>query len=292
MCLDDKKAANRLKRRHEIIGRDMFSNLLSTKASSEDPSDLVWVDATQLRRALSTEDRLEDELLGRGGKGVFRHSHLLCNHEEPGLHPRVARRGKLLPRRIYEVLISALRDERNLLCGVASPVNDLNDCVITPDKNLFCQKCADDYCVELKAKLDLIKKLRDLNELLDPKRDSLLSQDRRLDSDEEKEQTDCEYIVSRKFVTHFRKIMTRISKAAATSESVTMTKAAPGAILNGVECIAEGLDSLDMFDFKSNLNESIETRQDDNEDKLDFRVNGNITCKFFIVYLVYVTLSS
>ena len=160
MCLNDGKVARRLLRRR--VG---LMNKLSEKLSSPnggiafdrrssvpagdpphlaEPKQPVWVDGEVLRRFLSC-DKTENSFAVPASGPLLRHKHLLCEHGN-GLHPRVARRGKLLPRPLYDVLVSLMLGEQCMINGedhqVAVSLFDediVNDCIITPEQNMYCE---------------------------------------------------------------------------------------------------------------------------------------------------------
>ena len=257
----------------------------SEKRTDEFP---IWVNSDPLRKFLSCGIELDRHLHGHGP--LLRHKHLLCEHD--GLHPRVARRGKLLPRPMYDAYVSLLEGERNLLRkqrGSPPGVPDdeansdqTNDCVITPDTHLFCKECSRSYRSELAHKLEFIKCLKMVFEDLDTK-----MEDCSLEYDEDEEPLSCPedgfaYAISKQFVTKFRKEVTATLKTLANFvEGATLSFADDGSVKS---VISEGLDAVDISVFQFDKSDAIvgpkeKAKSTKEEDKLDSRVNTAISCR-------------
>jgi hypothetical protein len=244
----------------------------------------VWVDGAPLRTFLCCSEELDHHLSDSGP--LLRHKHLLCSHG--GLHPRIARRGKLLPRPIYNAYVLILQGERALLrqglCETDADMEETNDCLVTRDSHLHCQECSKSYQDELSKKLDLVKDLKFLYEELDPKADDLSSEYEEDDIPASPED-EYAYAISRGFITKFRRAVVGMMK--------TLHNLDDGTTLNGSQgtrtVVYEGLDTVDtsMFEFEpandngeGTLSSSESIIRDD--DKLDEEVNGIITCKLHI----------
>lgn len=281
MCADDGNAARRLEHRRDLIRTQMFPNMSASKITNLD--DLVWVETTPLLQFISCRDRLEERLGRRCDKAVLEHHKLLCSHVTPGLHPRVARRGKLLPKLAYEAYAAAFREEQRALLGNDSDENTFNDCMILPTSNLICQECAQDYRSELSEKLRKVKTLKFLFEELDPK-EHTCSLDVGLDETWGNECDRYAFIVSRKFVTWFRSKFARFIKHAA-SGAAAATRGVCDYVAGSLsaENVVEGLDGFDFSDFEASESEKRGSIAADDE-TFAFHVNGPITCKAFRVY--------
>jgi hypothetical protein len=272
----------------------MFNS--TTNAKRELP---VWVDGAQLRAFLVCGGDLDTRLYERGP--LLRHKHLLCPHG--GLHPRVARRGKLLPMSIYDGYVGLLRGERALLrqqqgtpaSGIGLYEDEINDCVITPESHLFCQECAQSYRLELTEKLEFVRNLKSLHEDLDPKMDDFsLEYD-----DDEKEQFSCPeigfaYAIGKQFVTKFRKQVAATIKTLVGLEECTTLSFANSEVDRSA--ISEGLDAIDIASFRlvhpNNFVGPIEKGAGSFSDNvLDSRVNSGITCKSQCLPLLFSILS-
>ena len=249
---------------------------------------------------------------------LLRHRHLLCKHGV-GLHPQVARKGKLLSRDMYDAYVSLLVSEREELLrekGVVVVTSDcggfilggekggsdcVNDCVITPDSNLYCRECACTYRAEVECKIramELIVELHDALEGCDNNVNLVSACER------ESEDDGHIYAISRSFISGFRKYATRKMKeatvAAGQSSSVKRGKKSsdsgdsPGS-RQSFSVFDEGIDLLDLDDipsvctlsFLSNSSEvenvvyvgKDDSRSNDCDEILDPYVNSKITCE-------------
>jgi hypothetical protein len=264
----------------------MFENagsLLPEKlefGQSDGRESSVWVEADFLRRFLSCDNDLDQRLRSSGP--LLRHKSLLCEHT--GLHPRVARRGKLLSKSGYDAYVSLLKGERALMreeCETAMEETDIIDSEteITA-ANMFCSKCSRVYRDQLEKKLNLLQNIKALYDALDTLNDdSPLAYEDGEEPDGPAE--DYAYVVSRQSVTKYRKVVAALMK--------TLSKLDDGAPLgatSGDPVIFEGLDALDISPFEMCLGEEYrdrkqtETGNDEEPDKLDKLFNSNITCEF------------
>jgi hypothetical protein len=246
----------------------------------------VWVDGAPLRAFVCCSKELDQHLSDSGP--LLRHKHLLCNHG--GLHPRTARRGKLLPRPIYDAYVLILQGERALLRqGLGetdADMEEMNDCLVTRDSHMHCQECSKTYQDELSKKLCLVKDLKFLYEELDPKADDFFSeyQEGDLPASPEDEYA---YAISKGTITKFRRAVVVMMKTLHNMDDGTTPQE------NGSQgtrtVVYEGLDALDtsMFEFESAAEDgkrkpSLSGSSIHEADKLDEEVNGIITCKFHI----------
>jgi hypothetical protein len=253
MCLDDGTAASRLAQRKTRIATEMFPNLLTLEWTAN-PDDLVWVDTAQLVQYVSCSDRMNDLLDGRSGRTLLQHHELLCSHEPPGLHPRVARQGKLLPRSVYETYVAGLRQEQKSILGRDTDESAATDCLILLTDNLVCVECSRDYQAELGQKLNRVKAMKKLYDLLDPKELDCFKFEFGLGDTFGHERDNYAYILSRRFITAFRNQISALMKSAAAAVSV--------------ENVNEGLDAFDLSSFEKKT-----------LDKDLCVPNSNITCK-------------
>jgi len=269
MCIEDGQAASLLDQRREGIQKLMFTDILALR----DDRPPVWVDARMLVRFMSCKDRLDEVLTGNDGNSLLGHRGYLCDHKTPGLHPRLARKGKLLPRSVYDAFVEILSAERHSLSGKESSV-ELNDCVITPTDNLLCQECCSEYCRELSIKVESLRTFKYLYDALDSKEPEL-SVEIKPDETVENDEDSYAYIVSRKFITNMRSMVARLMKKANGAESSGRVDGENG-LANGLEGFAEGIDAFDPKNFT--FDASAEYSND--EDTLDARINSNITCTY------------
>jgi hypothetical protein len=143
LCLDDAKVWHHLNRRRNDILKGVIPSVF---APSGDAGSCVWVDAEELRRFFSCRELYRDCVIGLHALPL-QYKRLLCTHPTPGLHPRVARKGKLLPTDVYCAFESLLRTELKSETFVS-------DCTITLS-NVFCTECSEGYRLELYKKVDL-----------------------------------------------------------------------------------------------------------------------------------------
>lgn len=290
MCLNDGKVACRLMQRR--VG---LTNKLSNELSSETgtivfnrplaPGDesgapasqsAVWVDGDVLRSFLSCDKAELGSIVTASGP-LLRHKHLLCEHGA-GLHPRTARKGKLLPRPLYDALVSLMLGERRMLndedeADSTSHIDedDVNDCIITLDQNMRCEVCAESYKAELRQKIDTLCRLQQLYDAFGGKGKTRIEID---DDSSESENGGYVYLVSAKFVTKFKNCVNALMKTAVATELQSQVGAKKGK--GKAELYCEGLDSIDLSDFDPNSSS--------NELELDQFVNSAITCTFYHVY--------
>jgi hypothetical protein len=249
----------------------------------------VWVDGAPLRTFLCCSEELDQHLSDSGP--LLRHKHLLCPHG--CLHPRMARRGKLLPRPIYDAYVFILQGERALLRqGLGETDADMveaNDCLVTRESHLHCQECSKSYRYELSKKLDLVKDLKFLYEELDPKADDFSSEyevgDLPLSPEDE-----YAYAISKGFITKFRKAVVGMMKSLHNLDEGTILSSQDNGSHGTRNVVYEGLDAVDtsMFEFEptNEHGERILSLKSEscirNDDKLNEEVNGIITCKLHI----------
>jgi hypothetical protein len=261
--------------------------------SMRNPDDLVWVDVAILRRFVSCSDRLAD-VLNCKGRWILDNNSLLCYHSPERLHPRVARKGKLLPRVAYEAYLEALQTEQAAMFGATLSKSKVADCVIVPTDNLVCQICSSEYKQNLELKLEKVKELKYLYEKLDPKSSSFSLEV----SPEETLGRECDsyaYIVSRKFITWFRNKFARLLKASVSALADSKGRLTDGKrqttsfpeMIGESENMAEGLDffKLSQLDFGQPLD-------DDKEYEIFSSVNGPVTCKSVAVFSFILILNS
>ena len=238
MSLEKQRTNNRLERRRREIEGQLFDVLRkNSKAKSTSPP--VWVNGKVLLPFLSCLDGM-DVVLQQ--KPLLQNRDLVCSHGKGGLHPRVARSGKLLPRYIYDIIESLLHDEKEQIIasssneeakgtakrgkqrsggGQQNKIVDTTDLAISPDSSLFCPECVESYRLELAAKERALSLVLSLHEDLDGKCNDFdpkaLPEGQNI------------FAVSRNFVTVFKKHAERVMKEASSPQVV-----------------CEGIDLLDL----------------------------------------------
>ncbi len=228
--------------------------------SNEVPS--VWVEGSTLRRFFSCTDSMED-LLNKD-EPILRHKRLLCKHGK-GLHPRVARCGKMLTKDQFQAYLDLLKLEReeNIQdhdTGMFTMELKTNVCdlMITNTTCLHCDECASEYKSELADKYKSYCCLLSLENTLAPENDPDLNEDERL------------FAVSRSFVTNLRKFAaSKILKYSIATKSCLAS--------NCVDAPVVGVDHYDISEFLAKFsNEDTSTEKDG----MDPCVNSKIVCKY------------
>jgi hypothetical protein len=286
MCFTDGQTADRLGRRKLGIRNYMFEDAVSLVPESprevRNEDSFVWVEADFLRKFLSLENVLDENFRSPGP--LLKHKHLLCEHGQ--LHPKIARKGKLLPRSLYDVYVSLLRGEQLLLRKQSRLIYDkedeINDCIITPSKNLICDTCSQSYRNDLKGKLDHLRNIKDLYHFLDS------SLDEKPEYYHEEENPICPedafvYIISKKMATLYKNAVKALMK--------TLAKVEEGAVLDNEtlrgsnNSVFEGIDSIDLSAFQGDFivtmdSKRVKQKKDSGpKEMLDKFFNQSITCK-------------
>jgi hypothetical protein len=230
----------------------------------------VWVEADFLRRFLSCRDGLEAELKTGNNivSDVLQQHLVLCDCKEPGLHPREARRGKLLPRPMFDALVARLKVERGELIGKAWIGEDMEDPIISLTKSLICKECSEEYQTELWEKLNILTNALTLYHQLDSKA-AECDTSYEPGTTFEKEEEQYVYIVSKKFATVFRNRISAILKQVAPADLTCVPDLAYTSN-NAVESMAEGLDAIGSTELYFN---------DITDPDFDVRINSTITCE-------------
>jgi hypothetical protein len=243
----------------------------------------VWVDGEALRQFLSCDETDRSSIIPSSGP-LLKHKHFLCEHQT-GLHPRIARRGKLLPRAIYNAYVSLLLEERLRSNGDALVDTeevkqlddiDVNDCVITPECNMYCKSCADSYRDELRDKKETVYRLVCLSRELDQKKSLISLEPSDEDSLEENSEVDeSDFLVSSKFITRFRTRVSNLVKSI--MASVLQSQLTTPGIGNNTLCA--GLDTVNLSDFGLDTAATDSRSTSSSKEELDCFVNSIITCK-------------
>lgn len=271
MSLEKKLTNDRLERRKREIESRLFDALSETNGMDK-TSAPVWVEGSVLLRFFSCLDGMENMFKKHP---LLHYRKLLCSHGNGGLHPRVAKGGKMLPRNVYDIIVSLLREEQTQFrsengtqdsaASRENPECGISDCIIAPSSHLFCHECVESYRGELanrERSLSLVLKLYDA---LDGKTVDFETKSLPVGQDI--------YAISRHFVTTFKKLAERVMKE-------TMSP----------QVICEGIDLLDLsflpaFSSDAPVLVKPEATGEAGEattgvgESLDPLVNGKITCK-------------
>lgn len=292
--------SDRMFRRRSGIRKYMFPNatvlshLISFDSSMDQHNGPVWVLAEPLRKFLACDDSLDGILQGSGP--VLRHKELLCEHN--ALHPRMARKGKLLPRSVYDAYVTLLQRERAMMTGCGNGVSardteEINDIVITPGQNIFCECCAETYKNELKRKVEVIGLLKELYIDLDHK-----VKDIKMTNVEEHElrlpDFQYGYALHKPFATRLRKIVMAIGKSVINVNSGSVESFPLGVLgVDGIDlsivdaalapCVASpelisvvSENKLVLADRNKGTTSQTNSK---NEEAVDKTVNSAITCR-------------
>ena len=269
MHLQNQRVQGRLNRRRSGIVQLLLPNL-SCEVSSNSNAPHVWVQGSTLRRFFSCTDAMDD-LLSSGDKPILRHRQLLCQHGK-GLHPRVARKGKMLSSTQYQIYSDLLQMEREEALhgqGGDAPSAAVCDLVIDRETCLRCDECVLEYQNELKKKVETFSVLALLYESLDPSMDNVFPTS-------ENEQV-C--ALSTSFATNFRKFAVKKLKLAAGTKSC-LTSVSHNAPVDGID----HFDVSDMSPLASSSEVEVVTKSSD-KDEIDPWVNTKIACKLTILNL-------
>jgi hypothetical protein len=261
------EANDRINERRLAISRMIFSD----EAAQGTPE--IWVEGSTLRRFFSSSDLMEG-LLDKTEMPILKHKRLLCEHGK-GLHPNVARCGKLLTKTQFERYLDLLQSERERLqpkqennrvtdelVGTVSDAMPVCDLVIQRDSHLFCEQCADKYKHDLRSKVDKFTELNHLNDILSPSSNHGIS----IKDDEGI------FAISKSFIAAFRKVAWKILKPSALSSGCTTIN---------TDVPVEGIDHFETSHF------ALFPEEDEVEivvppttkDYLDPKVNSKIVCE-------------
>lgn len=224
--------------------------------SMELSTDFFWIDAEFLRRFMSCEKTLEDEMNDEGSRRFVDVHGIRCKHYPCGVGPRLARKGKLLPRCMFESLMMILKIEGG----------DRMPCMVSSDQ-IACEKCDESFKLQLSTQLQRLRKIVYLYEKFDPKEEERLPQSGEGNSDEDAARSDV-FLVSRKFITAFRAEVAKLMKRASAAEVTGPIDS--DLLLTSGDFMGEGLDALHLESF---LNGKA-------CNDVDFTVNTSITCTY------------
>lgn len=260
--------------------KSFFQNDVVDTSSSNEPC--IWVEGSTLRRFFSCTDPMDDLLSSH--KPILRHKELLCKHGS-GLHPRVARCGKLLSLGQYKVYLKLLQSERkeNLQTINGSEIKTLGtdtvcDLMINRESCLYCSECAHEYKKEIKEKLTSYCRLVILEETLHPDVDnsSVLTQNSDV------------FAISRSFATAFRKWATKKLKQSLSTKSCKKK-------LGRAIAPVDGIDHYDQTYLSPGAIDSEVVKKSNDKDALDPYINSKIVCEYRMYLLllnnIYISVS-
>lgn len=276
LCYDDYAIMDRLIRRKDAIRKCMFvdpSSLLLESQWQDNDIPYFWVDGETLRQFLACDRSLDDKL--KSCDPLVCPASLLCKHGF--LHPRNARRGKLLRKPLYDSYVSLLSAERKFL----SVTDEVKHSVIigrtiNSKETMTCEDCSTSYRKELSKKLEVLRNVNDLYlDIIDETTDSTNS------SKGEKSEEHA-YIVARSAITKFKKLFVDLMKKVADFEKGGYFNSAKVDSKNS--SIFNGIDDLDTSFFPGSPVCTMCANADAKADhSLDEKINSKITCKRLLV---------
>uniref|UniRef100_A0A7S3V9M7 ubiquitinyl hydrolase 1 n=1 Tax=Chaetoceros debilis TaxID=122233 RepID=A0A7S3V9M7_9STRA len=216
----------------------------------------VWVEGSILKRFLSCTDTMDD-LFGQKDFPILKHKDLLCEHKR-GLHPRVARTGKLLDVHQFHIYVALLQCERKLFVNSREevPAVEICDLTFSPENNIFCEICSERYQVEVEEKLDRFRSLVQIYSSLDPS-----SSVEHRACDEEM------FALSKSFATSLRKFISNLMK---------VTKENFGCVTSEKSLVPfAGIDDFEISDLSP---DSVVSDDIKKKNSIDPQVNSIITC--------------
>ncbi|MGK3740431.1 MAG: hypothetical protein ACI90V_007281 [Bacillariaceae sp.] len=241
---------------------DPSSLLVQEGKMRKNDEPYCWVDGDALRQFLACDRSLDEKL--RSNKPIVCPETLLCPHG--CLHPRDARRGKLLRKSLYNSYVSLLKAERKFLSETSElEDSDVVGCVITPDEKLSCVECSKQYCNELTNKLEFTKIVNDLYVHMKDKTKLKFVQHER----------EYLYILSKSAVTAFTTLVDKLKKSTeAFNKGVNLDRSST-TITSANSLILNGIDDIDISSFPG----SPTFVDPGSTSKLDEKFNTKFTCK-------------
>lgn len=211
-------------------------------------NDLIWVDGFQLRNFLSCPSNRPLELNSDQSelKSFLSRREHLCSHDGVGLHPRTARRGKLLTKQMYNAYLS-------ILSGEGHKEAENNDLLIMPSSNVWCDKCVISYQNEIEKKYNILMTLLELFRELES-----LSATSKIEHENSPSNNDTLYAVSSKFLTDLKRYTVKKLRE----------------IIKDKTILEEGIDKLSF----SEIIKSKSIVESGGDAFMDPYVNSRITC--------------
>lgn len=259
---------------------DPSSLLLQEGQAKEDSEPYFWVDGKMLRQFLACDRSLDEKL--RSAEALVCPKSLLCSHGS--LHPRQARRGKLLRKSLYDSYVSLLVGERKFLSEKSEEKeSDVIGCVISSGERITCEECSKLYQNELSEKLEFLRNVHDLYlDIIDETTDSTKS----VKTDPTKESIEEEYsfIVARSTITKFKKLVIDLMKSVSNFAKGGRLEKSSSQFDSENNFVLDGIDDLDMSSFPGSSTCTVcptpkTTGKARMDDKIDEKFNSRITCK-------------
>ena len=260
---------------------DLTSLLMQQDGQRQDDNEpYFWVDGKTLRQFLACDRNLDDKL--RSNEPIICPKSLLCPHG--CLHPRNARRGKLLRKSLYDSYVSLLAGERKLL-SVTSEVkeSDVIGCVITSKERMTCDDCSKPYCNELSKKMEVMRNVNELYvDILDETTDA--TKNGKVDPSTDNTEEEYSFIVARSTITKFKKLVVDSMKSVADFKKGAYLDSSCDAIYSRGSLILNGIDDLDISSFPGSPTfvdcaEAQDSGSTCTRDSIDEKFNSKMTCK-------------
>jgi hypothetical protein len=240
------------------------------QATNQVNETYAWVDGDALKKFLACDRSLDDRL--RSSEPIVCPKSLLCPHDR--LHPRVARRGKLLLKPLFDAYVALLEGERKLLCetGPAENESDVVGCVITPSENLLCDPCSGTYANELVTKLEFVRNVKALYfAVLDENAGFCFSAE-----------DEYVYAVVKTSISKFRTLAEDLMKSVKTFDEGGVP--AGSSVKDSVHLTFNGIDDIDISSFPNcsapfGDAENSKSKTGSDDDELE-ELNRKITCKY------------
>ena len=265
----------------------MFANpssLLPQEGQIRDSNEpYFWVDGKALRQFVACDSSLDSIL--KSDDPMICPMYLLCMHGR--LHPRNARRGKILPKSIYDSYVSLLSEERKVMCATSS-VKETNviGCVISSEEGMTCDQCAKCYRNDLSKKLEFLRTIIDLYvDIIDEAKDSTKRKTRdSITHGISKEKYS--YVVTRATIAKFKKLVIDLFKAVADFWEGSYLNDSTADFESTNKTVLDGIDDLDLSSFPGSPTyrgrmRGKEMKKMELYDSLDEKFNSKITCKIF-----------
>jgi len=284
LCKVDFAVSERLMMRKDGIRKFMFSNpnslLLQEGQKKEDNEPYFWVDGKSLRQFVACDSSLDDKL--KSDDPIICPKSMLCIHGH--LHPRNARRGKILRKSFYDSYVSILSEERKCM-SISGSVNerDIIGCMISSEEGMTCDQCAECYRNDLSKKLDFLKTIIDLYVDVKDEAKDLTKGTTKDSTKQDINRHEYSFVVTRSSIAKFKKLVVDLFKAVADFWEGTYLNHSTINFESRNKTILEGIDDLDLSCFPGGPTYRGYRSENDLEimemhDSVDEKFNSKITC--------------
>ena len=153
-------------------------------------------------------------------------------------------------------IVAGLREEQRAVLGPAAVDENTvsSDCLILPTEHLICVECCRDYESEIAQKLEKVKAIKHLFDLLETKELERFKLDLGMNETWGNACDRYAYTVSKRFITEFRKQVSGLMKKTATAAAEAKACEFESSLVSLLaENVNEGLDGLDLSDFEKRV---------------------------------------